>query len=353
MRARAGFALLYALFMVMALSLVGLGIMALGVRESAIAGVLERHAAAHAGVEAAALRVLARWSTRSYSTLSIGLRRELPGDSAFPAAAAGAAAAAVVRLDTTLYLVTAEAASTGRAGVRARAGMLVRTLSPASLTTTFPAALTATASVEVRGGSVRGESSCDSGAPGGAVPGIIAPRVAVGPGVDVSGEPPALEAPAPLPAEPDPFSPELTPVLADLVYPLTSAVPMPGTALGRCEITPENWGAVEPDHPCHTLLPFIHVPGSISIVGGEGRGLLVVDGDAHLTDGARFHGIVLVRGTLVLDGRSRIAGAARSDTAFILDGDVLRDDCAIEASLSAPALDQAFRPPGRWWVPLF
>lgn len=375
MRGRDGFALLYAVLMIMALSLVGMGLMATGVREAAIAGALDRHARARARAEGAALQVVASWSTRALSDLDIGSRRQPPASHAFPGTAV-----AVTRLDHALYLVTAEASSPARdstareerpAGARARAAILVRTLPPASIIRGFPAALTASGLVEVSGGRIDGHSACvppapsaaDSPLPGSALstpeplepdplePAVLAPDVIVRTGAEVVGNPGVLTSTAPAPDAPDPFSPDLAPALADLSYPHGSATPEPVVHFGRCAPEHSNWGAVDPDHPCHALLPFIHVPGSITVAGGQGRGILVVDGDAAFSDGTAFHGIVLVHGHLLMDGGSTIDGAARAASSLLLDGVVRRNACAIAAALSAPALDRAFRPTGRWWLP--
>lgn len=361
MSQREGFALLYALFMVMALSLIGLGVMATGVRESAIAGALERHGRARARAEGAALEAVARWSTRSHSLEAVGSERELPLSPAW-----AGTAVAVTRLDSTLYLLRADAREPPAAHAtgpltpvaRARAGLLVRTLSPAALGAAFPAALTATRLIELTGGRVSGESSCQppgrtAPAQGAPAPAALAPEVVVRPEAEVTGTPAVSESTPPAALEPDPFSLELAPAVADLVYTRTSVIPRPVVTAGLCAADDRNWGAIDPAHPCHTLLPFIHATRSLRIIGGQGRGVLVVDGDAHFTDGARFEGVLLVRGRLILDGESRIEGAVRAGTALILNGQVRRNDCAIAAALSAPALDRAFRPPGRWWIPVF
>jgi hypothetical protein len=86
--------------------------------------------------------------------------------------------------------------------------------------------------------------------------------------------------------------------------------------------------------------------------GGESHGVLIVDGDLHVTGGARITGIVVVRGRLQLDPGSTIQGGVRSDSA-VTAGAIIRDGCAIADVLRARPLDRAFRPPARWWLPLF
>ncbi|MFN2316079.1 MAG: hypothetical protein ABR602_05290, partial [Gemmatimonadales bacterium] len=120
-----------------------------------------------------------------------------------------------------------------------------------------------------------------------------------------------------------------------------------------CMVDSRNWGSPDPAHPCHTTRPFIHVAGSVTMTGGEGHGILVVEGDARLTAGAHFAGLIVVRGQLVIEDGSRVHGAVRAERVQVLGGHVERDGCILHNVLRAPSLDRAFRPQGRWWVPVF
>ena len=58
-------------------------------------------------------------------------------------------------------------------------------------------------------------------------------------------------------------------------------------------------------------LPVQHSRGDLTISGGRGLGVLLVDGDLVVQDGAELAGLVLVRGTLRFEGLGgRITGAA-------------------------------------------
>ena len=81
--------------------------------------------------------------------------------------------------------------------------------------------------------------------------------------------------------------------------------------------------------------------------------VLVVDGDLRITDGAVLHGLIIVHGHLEVSGASSIHGAVRARSVEVSDGTLARDDCAVMAVAAAPALDRAFRPAERWWIPLF
>ncbi len=352
MRSRQGFALLYALFMVMALSVVGLGLMATGTRETLIAAGVEGQLRARATAEAAALEAVGRWSTRAWADLAVDPAFDTVVQTPIPGATV-----TVARLDTTFYLLRAEGVDRTAAGrepvASARVALLVRTLDPATLAAAFPAALTATTSIDVRGGAVHGGESCPR--PGGATsaPAALAPHITVDPAARVYGDPPVSRSAAPLPPAPDPFAPALAPALATVAPDGSVVTPGPLASGGRCTPGPRNWGSTDPAHPCYTHLPFVHHTGRLTMVGGEGRGILVVDGDAHLTADARFHGLLIVHGRLHLDGGARVAGAIRARTIISQEAEIRHDGCAIHAALLAPSLDRAFRSPGRWWVAAF
>jgi hypothetical protein len=62
-----------------------------------------------------------------------------------------------------------------------------------------------------------------------------------------------------------------------------------------------NWG--EPLHAgpfatCGQYFPVIHAPGDLTLSGGRGQGVLLVDGSLVISGGADYTGIVIVLGTL-------------------------------------------------------
>lgn len=83
----------------------------------------------------------------------------------------------------------------------------------------------------------------------------------------------------------------------------------PNVQDGKCVITDSlNWG--DPDHAggaCDDHYPIIHVEGSRTSTfkisgGGEGQGILLVDGNLAITGSFHFNGIVIVRGKLTIKG---------------------------------------------------
>jgi hypothetical protein len=91
-----------------------------------------------------------------------------------------------------------------------------------------------------------------------------------------------------------------------------SGTPGPIQRLGACaEDEPWGWGdPEEPSSPCSSHLPLRAASGDLTVVGGVGQGVLVVDGDVTLTAGARYYGLVVVRGALRLEDGASLDGFA-------------------------------------------
>lgn len=336
---RAGFALVLSMLLVLALSVLGLGMLAVAVGEQAVAGALTRKALAVRQAEGVALQAVRGWSTRSVADMTIGERRPLDTGGIEGAAWAE-------RIDSALFLVRGDGAIPGPGGTAtAAAGLLVRVLHPHLLARGFPGGLNVLGPAEIAG-AVLGSGAC-----GGAGPGVVSPTVTVDAGAMVDGDPPVRYAPPPPVPLPDPFTPPLADTLATLRYAGPTAEPRPAASGGTCVPDGRNWGSPDPSHPCHALLPLV-LGGDLELVGGVGRAVLVVGGDLRVTGGAELEGIVVVLGHLTLEAGSTLRGTVRAGSARV-EGSVIRDECVMAAALSAPSLDRGFRPGPRWWVPLF
>lgn len=345
---RPGFALVLSMVLVLALAVLGTGILVVGTRESAVAGAVSRRAQAVRIAEAGVLDAVGAWSTRSVSDMLVGESRVLMAD-------AGSTTTAV-RIDTALFLVRSEGRVPGPIGpATARAAVLVRTLPPDHLGRGLPGALSAAGPVVVAGsGTVAGTDSVSGSVPAPceqATPGVAALDASIAPGASVTGRPAIDYAAPPPPPVVDPFG-SLAPGLAGVRHTADVAVPRAVEQAGVCVTDSLNWGSPDPAHPCHDLLPMVHA-SDLTVDGGSGRGVFVVDGNLTLTRGATLEGVVVVHGRLTLEGGSTIRGAARAASAVVMDGAVIRDGCVVRAALSAPSLDRAFRPPDRWWIPVF
>ncbi|MDX1674555.1 MAG: polymer-forming cytoskeletal protein [Longimicrobiales bacterium] len=335
---RSGFALVMAMLLVLALMVMAMGMLAVGTREAWIAAAGARHAQATRAAEGAVLRTVAAWSTRDVAALDVR-GSFTPGDPR---------GVDIERVDSGLFVVAATGRVPGPGGsVTARAALLVRVLHPDRLASSFPAAVSAAGAVTVPEGSVSGGGDA-CGDPG---PGIMAPIATIDPGAAVDGDPPVAYRLPPAPAAPDPFDPGTAAGLAAIHHPGGTVTPAPLATAGECVPGAGNWGSPDPAHPCFRLLPLIVAPDLV-MDGGMAHGVLVVDGDLRLTGGAHFDGLIAVRGRLDLDAGSTVRGAVRAGS-VVSAGRILRNACAIRRGVSAPAFDGPFRPPERWWIPMF
>jgi hypothetical protein len=80
---------------------------------------------------------------------------------------------------------------------------------------------------------------------------------------------------------------------------------LPSVANGACdEADVSNWG--EPykanGGPCVEYYPIIYSDGHLTMNGGRGQGILLVEGDLHVQGGFEFFGPVIVRGMLKTSG---------------------------------------------------
>lgn len=335
---RDGFALMLAMLIVMAVAVLTAGMLAVAGQEARIAAAAAAATHARADADAAVRRILADWSTRRDAAVEIGAASER--------SPAPDVRVRIERLDTALLLVTASARSPfGSDTARASAGALVQVVRPAPLALkSVSAALSAGSQADIEGGAVSGFDACASEPP---LPGLLAPLINWSSGA-LEGDPPAEEVPSP------PASLEALPLvdIADLLLPGGAGTPRPLIQRDECVLGTWSWGSPRADHPCGAVPPLVFVRGDLTISGGEGAGILVVAGDLIAGGDFIFHGLIIVRGRALLDGAT-VLGALRADRVQLRTGTIRFDSCRLAAAFRAPALDRAFRFPGRWWVPTF
>ncbi|HJU90950.1 MAG TPA: hypothetical protein VJ672_16315 [Gemmatimonadaceae bacterium] len=124
---------------------------------------------------------------------------------------------------------------------------------------------------------------------------------------------------------------------------------------------PNNWG--DPQHvlgnaACQQYWPIVYAPGNIKINGGDGQGILLVEGDLEVMGGAEFFGPVIVRGRLKTTGTGGhfnggvMAANVSLDQNTVLGDAVIRySSCAINKALAGSSLPVFAR--GRSWVELY
>lgn len=121
--------------------------------------------------------------------------------------------------------------------------------------------------------------------------------------------------------------------------------PTPTTVGGTCTLQPFNWGSPnEPEGPCGDRRVGFQVPGSLEVRGGEGQGLLLVEGDLSLQGETLFAGLVLVGGDLTLSGGATLRGAARAGGNIRVEGESTIVGAACPVALALGSLPQLLRP---------
>jgi hypothetical protein len=144
------------------------------------------------------------------------------------------------------------------------------------------------------------------------------------------------------------------------VIPAGSVVtPTPAILNGACDRVPaSNWGDPSAISPCWSYSPLIWSKGDLEMRGGRGQGLLLVDGDFTLSQGAEFHGVVITRDDLVGGtGGGSVLGLAMAADMRSGPGDhttlgngvqILFSRCAVEGAVRRSArLVPLVR---RWWA---
>jgi hypothetical protein len=127
----------------------------------------------------------------------------------------------------------------------------------------------------------------------------------------------------------------------------SASVPMPAPVArdGQCAaLEPRNWGDPARSGPCGSHLPIIHAAGDLTVVGGTGQGVLIVDGDLIVSGGFEFLGAVLVAGDVrigpggtLLSGGVRAANVVDTGGATGSGPSIVRSSCALDSALLATA----------------
>lgn len=125
---------------------------------------------------------------------------------------------------------------------------------------------------------------------------------------------------------------------------------------------PSNWG--DPLHetlslaPCQSYFPIIYAQGDLKITGGEGQGILLVNGDLSVQGGAEFYGPVIVKGSLKIAGTGghfnggvMAANVDLEQSTLLGNAVVSYSSCALARALAGAATPTFL--PGRSWTELY
>ena len=140
--------------------------------------------------------------------------------------------------------------------------------------------------------------------------------------------------------------------LATLVLTADPGSPAPAVtgSPSRCNTSLQsNWGApITKTSPCFTYFPIIYYNGNLSISGGIGQGILLVDGDLTAQGGFVFYGPVIARGSVSTRGNNGGQGAKfyggivaqnvdLDDNRLTGGATVLYSSCALDRALKGSA----------------
>jgi len=142
---------------------------------------------------------------------------------------------------------------------------------------------------------------------------------------------------------------------ADILLPGGSVTPGPLVGPGgACARTATSWGDPDGAGACARSRPLIVAAGDVTMVGGVGQGIVVVQGSIDFTSGARFDGLVLAQGEIRLSAGARVRGFLRSSGRVQVSGGatVLASACPVLRALENPGLAPPLPVPGGWIEPM-
>jgi len=131
----------------------------------------------------------------------------------------------------------------------------------------------------------------------------------------------------------------------------------PVASEGHCDVSVvTNWGGPDPGSACDTYLPIIRVTGDLTLLTGQGQGILLVEGDLEVQGDYSFWGLILLQGrlrTVKSPGTLRVSGAlvvggVAAETASIGGVAIRYSKCLISRALQssgrlAPLSSRAWR----------
>jgi hypothetical protein len=311
---RPGFALLFALLVAAAIELLTLSTLALATHENAIAETHQRTVVARRRTETALLQLARHWPLGGLDTLRVGTSTTL---------VVGGVSVYVTR--TAWGLFDATATSPAGSATLSRRLILRRIDAQRGVAEANDAVVAA--------GVLDALNSIFTEDPMACAPPVAAPR------------------PARLLTV---LAPRYSVGLPLAVVDSTHASPLEGYAFAGvrweeaasiADVVAQGTMALTPtDTSGQPLMQLIYAPGDLVITGGAGSGILLVDGNLQMTNGAHFYGPVVVRGVATLDDEVRITGSLRIQSrgaSHLNRAHLTVSRCAVGAALlNVPAADR-------------
>lgn len=139
--------------------------------------------------------------------------------------------------------------------------------------------------------------------------------------------------------------------MANKTYPSGTTISSIGPTApgGVCDTgNSSNWG--DPLHAdplvasCQGYFPIVYAQGNLHLTGGEGQGILLVEGDLTVTGGVEFYGPVIVKGSLSTSGTGghfnggvMAANVDLEQTTLLGNAVIHYSSCAINKALAGVA----------------
>ena len=325
--------------------------------------------------EAGAAAALTAWTPSTYNSMTIDSTLTLPVTSV---GSNSVYTASVRRLNSTLFLIRAEGRFliAGQAVTRRQVARLVR-LDPPAIDP--EAALTSRIGLEVGGSAQISGADMVPGTWGGLCPspGPDAPAIRDSTGVVVTSGGCAgqtcLTGMPKVATDPSVSTNTFTQFGSETFASLSAAAEKVFTAndnLGSlgptfnagspvtCRYSDlQNWGDPDdPTSPCGEYFPIIYSTGDLTLSGGTGQGILLVEGNLELSGGARFYGIAVVQGNIVTSGGQLVGGlmvnnVAAAPTLVASTTQLNFSRCAIDRAVTGAAQPSALQE--RSWAQLY
>jgi hypothetical protein len=135
--------------------------------------------------------------------------------------------------------------------------------------------------------------------------------------------------------------------------------PAPSVVGGVCQASSTNWGdGNTPTNACGTRFPIIHLTGDVTVLNGQGQGIILADGNLTFGGTFTFYGVIIVRKGFKTQagGNPKVYGAVMAQdsnlatTAFAGDAVINYSKCALLKMKDATGTPAQLR--SRNWVEL-